>query len=134
MRSVICLKTVLFLTIQFSISHLFEHCLNVKHFLLTQLDPASLSQSGPGSNGNEHVFYIPLNSWSGAAPFDCHVSYPWQALERKRSYPTAAVSVFYCPSWLGCKQFYLPYSLDSKRYDQTDGLVGWLGFMAYQPF
>ena len=40
-------QTVLFLTIQFSINHLFEHCLNVKQFNLTnRQDPIRCYHSG----------------------------------------------------------------------------------------
>ena len=55
-------QTVLFLTIQFSISHLFAHSLNVKQFYLahgTLSGTTSLGQSAPGSNGHEGVLYIP---------------------------------------------------------------------------
>ena len=41
-------KTVLFLTIQFSISHLFAQCLNVKQFYLTHwYDPSRCYHSSP---------------------------------------------------------------------------------------
>ena len=51
-------QTVLFVTIQFSISHLFT--LNTP------------GQSGPGSNGNKGVLRIPQSSnITGALPSDC---------------------------------------------------------------
>ena len=52
-------QTVLFLTIQFSISHLIAHCLNVKHFYLTLSGATTPGQSGPESIGNEGVLSIP---------------------------------------------------------------------------
>ena len=42
----------------------------------------ALSQSGPGSNGNEEIFHISLNSRAEASPSDCLVSYPGQSFER----------------------------------------------------
>ena len=54
-------KTVLFQAIQFSISRLFSHCLNVKKFYLTHReDHANIpDQSKPESNGNEGILRIP---------------------------------------------------------------------------
>ena len=34
-----------------------------------------MGQSGPGSNGNEGVLYIPQSSRTGASPSDCLLSY-----------------------------------------------------------
>ena len=56
-------ETVLYLTIQFSIRHLFEHSLIVKHFYLTSGQDAIIrGQSGPGNDGNEWVLSIPQSS------------------------------------------------------------------------
>ena len=72
-------QTVPFLTIQFSISDLFAHSLNVKQFYLTHRtlsDATTPGQSGPGSNGKEGVLYIPKSSSiTGASPSDYLVSY-----------------------------------------------------------
>ena len=71
---------VLFLTIQFSIRHLFAHSLNVKHFYLIHSCYHS-SQSGPRSNGNERVHHIPQSSSiTGASPLDYLLSYPGHLL------------------------------------------------------
>ena len=58
-------QTVIFLTIQLSISHLFAHSLNVKQFYLTHRTLSGATppvQSGSGRNSNEEVFRIPQNS------------------------------------------------------------------------
>ena len=55
-------QTILFQTIQFSISHLFAHSLNVKQFYLIHRNLAgatTLGQSGPVSNGNEGYSSFP---------------------------------------------------------------------------
>ena len=64
--------TVLFQTIQFSISHLFALSLNVKEFCLTLA--TTESQSGPGSDGNEDP--IPRSSSiTGVSPLDGFCQY-----------------------------------------------------------
>ena len=79
-------QTVLFPTIQFSISHLFVFTFNVKQFyLIHRQNPVRCyysCQSGPGSNGNEGVLHIPQSSCiTGASLLDCLVSYPEYLLE-----------------------------------------------------
>ena len=73
-------QTVLFLIIQFSISHLFAICLNLKLFDDRKLSsPTTQGQSGPGSNVNEEVLHIPQSSIIiGASPSDYLMSYPEQ--------------------------------------------------------
>ena len=78
-------QTVIFLTIQFSISHLFAHSLNVKQLYLTHrrnLSGATSSgQSGHGSNGNEGVLHISQRSRiTGASSSHGLVSYPGNSL------------------------------------------------------
>ena len=69
--------TVLFKTIQFSISHLFALGVNVKQIYRTLSGATSLGQSGLGTDGNEGVLCIPQSSSIiGAPPSDCLVSYP----------------------------------------------------------
>ena len=61
------LKTVLFQTIQFSISTQFSSILPIDR---------TPGQSGPGSDGNEDVLHIPeSSSITGASPSHCLVSY-----------------------------------------------------------
>ena len=61
-------KTVLFQTIQFSISTLFS---SIEPVDMTLSDATSLGQSGPGSDGNERVLHIPQSSSiTGASPSD----------------------------------------------------------------
>ena len=60
---------------------------------------ATLGQSGPGSNGNKGVLYIPQSSSiTRAYPSDCLVSYPehlllWGGIPLRRD-----AVVFYSPS------------------------------------
>ena len=99
-KHVICLHAVKFLTIQFSISHLFEHSLIVKQFYLThRLCATTPSQSWPVSNNNEEVLHILQNSRTGASPSDCLVLYPGHLLGVVLSLCRDVVSVFYSPSW-----------------------------------
>ena len=58
------IKTVLFQTIQFSVSNFFMHSIKVKKFLsdTTLLGPTTLSQSGPMSDGNKGILRIPQSS------------------------------------------------------------------------
>ena len=92
-------KTVLFQAIQFSISTEFK-CKNSKLLKLqlsyiwpidrTQSGATILDQSGPGSDGNEVVLYIPQSSSIiGASPLVCLVSYLGHLLGE--SYPSAEV-------------------------------------------
>ena len=41
--------------------------MTIQHLFIdgTLTDIATLSQSGPGSNGNERFIHIPPNSWTG---------------------------------------------------------------------
>ena len=62
-----------------------------------------LGHSGPGSNGNEGVLYIPQSpSISRNSPSDCLVSYPGHLFGGGEVLPLCreAVGVFYSPSWL----------------------------------
>ena len=84
-------RTVLFLTIQFTISHLFALSLNVSSILpidRTLLGPTTPSQSGPGSDDNEGALPIPQSSSiTGASPSECLMSYLGISLEE--SLPSA---------------------------------------------
>ena len=74
-------QIVIFLKIQFNISDLFALSLNVKQFYLTLSGATTLGQSGPGSDDNEGVLYIPqCFSITGAIPSDCLVLYPRHSL------------------------------------------------------
>ena len=88
-------KTVLFQTIQFSISILFiSICL---------IDRTLLGQSDPGSYGIKRVPRIPQSSRiTGASLSDCLVSYP--GLSLGESY-LSAVGEFCNPRWLGLHIF-----------------------------
>ena len=62
-------------------------------------------RSGPGSDDNEGVLYIPLSySITGASPSDCLVSYLGHSLGGVFPLCRDAVGVFYSPSKLGCVQ------------------------------
>ena len=82
--------SVLFLTIQFIISHLFAPSLNVKHSYLTHRTISSattLGQSGPRSTGNEEVLhFLQSPNITGASPSDCLVSYPGHLLRESYLY------------------------------------------------
>ena len=98
-----CQKTVLFLTIQFSISAQFNSIWPVDRALSS--GSTTLGLSGPGSDGNKRVLRIPQNfSISGTSPSDCLMLYPrhllWEVLPLFRE----AVSAFYIPSQLGNTQ------------------------------
>ena len=79
-------QIVLFLTIQFSRSHLVALSLNVKQFYLTYRTLSGATNSGQswlGSNGNEGVLHIPLStSITGTSPSDCLVLYTGYLLWR----------------------------------------------------
>ena len=72
-------QTVLFLTIQFSISYLFAHSLKVRQFYFTHRENLSgfitLGQSRPGSDRNEGLLSIPQGSRTRALPSDNLISY-----------------------------------------------------------
>ena len=94
-------QTVLFLTIQFSINHLFIHSLMSK-FYLTLSGATTPGQSGPMSNGNEEVLCFPQSfSIIRASPSDYLVSYPGHSLRDGVLFLYRdAVGLFYSPSWL----------------------------------
>ena len=71
-------KTVLFQTIPFCISTQFS---SIKHIDRTLVGAINPGQSGPGSDGNEKVLYIPHSSRiTGTSSSDCLVSYPGHSL------------------------------------------------------
>ena len=97
-------QTVLFVRIQFSISHLFAFSLSVKRFYLIQRwDPIRCynpNQRGPGNNGKERVLHIlQSSSVTGASPSDCLISYQDTSWVRVLPECRDAVGVFYSPSW-----------------------------------
>ena len=75
-------RIVLFLTIQFSISHYFGESLNFKQFYLTLTGATTSDQSERGSNGDEMVCRIPQSSTTGVSSSDSFVSYPGHSLGR----------------------------------------------------
>ena len=77
-------KTVLFQTIQFSISTQFSSIRPIDRALS---GATTLGQSGPGNNGNEGVLHIPQSSSiPGTSLPDCLVSYPGHSLGEFYSY------------------------------------------------
>ena len=106
-------KTVLFQTIQFSISTQFK-CENSKlskpwfsyiwTIARTQSDATTPGQSGPGSNSNEGVLRISQSfSITGTSPSDFSESYPGHSFEGVLPLCRGAISVFYSPRILGNK-------------------------------
>ena len=89
-------QTVLFLTIQFNISHLFAPSLDVKKFYLTLSGATFLGQSGPGSDGKEGVPRIPQSS-ALVDPYHQIVSC---YIVGGGYYPSVIYSVIYRPSRL----------------------------------
>ena len=67
-------QTVLFQIIQFNVSHLLAHSVNVKQSIWpidrTLFSDTTLSQSGPESKGNEDVLHIPQSSRTEASSSD----------------------------------------------------------------
>ncbi len=88
-------QTVLFQTIQFSISYLFAFSLNVKQNYLTHRSGAATSgQNLPGSYGIKGVLRIPQSSSiSGASQSDCLISYSGHSFVG--SYPSAEMQSVY---------------------------------------
>ena len=86
------IRTVLFQTIQFSISTQFSSNWPIDR---TPSGATTLVQSGYGSDSNEGVLCIPQSSsFTEASPLDCLVSYPGHSLGE--SYPSAEIqSVYY---------------------------------------
>ena len=95
--------TVLFLTIQFSISHLFLLSFNVKNCIWpidrTISGATTPGQRGFGSDGNEGILHIPQTSnFTVASPSDCLGSYPGHSLVRVSAFYRDTVGVFYNPA------------------------------------
>ena len=98
-------QTVLIQTIQFNISTQFSSIWPIDR---TLSGSTITSQSGPGSNGYKTVLLIPQSSSiTRGSPSDCLVSYPGHPLGS---------------GW---------QSLTPLQ--RCSWLVGWLGFIAYQP-
>ena len=84
-------KTVLFQTIQFSISTLISSIWPIERTLSGATTPG---QSGPRSNDNKGILCIPQNpSITGATPLDCFVSY--LGLSLGESHSTAEMQSVY---------------------------------------
>ena len=86
-------KTVLFQTIQFSISTRFSSIWPIDRNLS---GATTQGQSGPGSDGNEGVpCILQSSSITGTSPSDCLVSYPgysfYPSAEKQFVYSTAPV-------------------------------------------
>ena len=95
--------TVLFLKIQFKISHFFELSSNVQQFIWSRDNTLSSDttpgQSRPGRDDSEGVLRIPQSSCiTWASPLDCLLSYLGNSLE---GICWDAVGVFYSHSRLG---------------------------------
>ena len=76
-------------------------CIWAKDWTLT--GTTTLGQSGPKSNGNEEVLYIPQSSKTEASPSDGLVSYPGHLLVGVvLLLYRNAVGIFYCPIQLDC--------------------------------
>ena len=87
-------QTVLFQTIQFSISYLFAHSLNDKQFYFThQVLPlwAKMDQEAIAMKG--YLAFLKASSITGASPSDCLISYPGYFLGG--SYPSAVKQSVY---------------------------------------
>ena len=85
-------KTVLFLTIHFSIYTQFTSIRPIDRTILGATTPG---QNGPGSDSNEEILHIPqCSSITEASPSDCLVSYPEHSL--RESYLSAEVQSVYC--------------------------------------
>ena len=84
-------KTVLFQTIQFTISTEFSSVWPKDRTLSSAV---TLCLSRPVSNGNKRIPFIPQSSSiTGASPSDCLVSYPGQSL--RECYPSAEMQSVY---------------------------------------
>ena len=84
-------KTVLFQVIKFSISTQFSSIWHIDRTLSATITPG---QSGPGSDGNEWVLYIPQSSSiTGTLPSDCLGSYTGHSLPM--SYLSAEKQIMY---------------------------------------
>ena len=99
MYTVLMSKTVIFQTIQFSISMLFSAIWPIDMTLSGATTPG---QSGPRSDGNEEVLRISQSSSiTGNSPSDCFVSYPGHKFGGCLPLSREAVSVFYSSRRLG---------------------------------
>ena len=103
-------KTVLFQTIQFSISTLFISLLPIDKTLLGATTPG---QSWPGSDGKKGLSHIPQSSSiTRAFPLDCLVSYTRHSLGK--AYPSAEIQSVYSTATADWTQFNL-IRMNSKR-------------------
>ena len=95
-------KTVLFLKIQFSKSTQFSSIWSIDKILSGVTTPG---RSGPGSDVNERVLFIPQSSSiTGTSPSDCLVSYPRHSLcEYVGSYPNAEKQSVYSTAQADCE-------------------------------
>ena len=85
-------QTILFLIVQFCISHLFAHSLNIKQFYLTH---PIRCYSEAGSDSNEGVLRIPqISGITGVSSSDCLASYPGHLLVGG-SYPSVEMQSAY---------------------------------------
>ena len=126
------LKTVLFRTIQFSISMQFK-CQNspiwaTQFSIRSQFssiwsidrilsDATTPGQSGPGSNGNEGVLRIAqISSITGTSPSVCLVSYPGHSLGGVLPPCREAVGVFYSPCRLGKSRYDMPIHIHTHMH------------------
>ena len=114
-------QTFLFLTIQFSISHLFEQSLNSRSIWLIDrvLSGATTpGQSESGSNSYEWVLHFPQLSKAGDSPSDCLMPYPGHLLVGVLLLWKDAVSVFNSHNQLGSTD--LDHFTASKRFAISD--------------
>ena len=99
-------KTILFLTLQFSISH-FLHSVKMCNSSIWSINRAlsvatTADQSGPGIDGNKGALRISQSSYiTKASPFDWLMSYPGHSLVRVSPLCRDTVSVFNGPSRMG---------------------------------
>ena len=93
--------TVLFQIIKFSINTQFSSIWPIDRTLSVA---TTLSQSGPGSDGNEGVLGIPKSSHiTGTSPSDCLVSCPGHSFSESYSPADKQSVYFYSPSRQGNK-------------------------------
>ena len=101
-------KTLLFQTIQFSISKKFISVWPIDRTLSCAITP---KQSGLGSDGNKGVLCIPQSSSiTGTSPLDCLVSYTGHSFRGVLPLCREAVGVFYNRNRLG---WHLPNFADT---------------------
>ena len=91
-------KTVLFQTIQFSLSTQFSSIWPIDW---TLSGATTSGQSEPGSDGNEGILHIPQSSSiTGTSSSDCLVSYSGHSLGDVLRLCRDVAGVFYSPTWL----------------------------------